>query len=356
VIKKAFVALGGTAAARPDRVRRRIIERSGDPNTLNVYAWAGEIPDSVVQAFTKETGIKVQMDTFDSNETMIAKLAAGNSGYDLVEPSQYAVQQLVGQNLIEELDHSRIQGLENLSKKFADPSYDPGNKHSVPWVWGTTGLIYNAKCTGKPVDSCKRSSTLPTRQVCTCSTTCSPHTSSACRFLGFKADSTDQSQIEAATNKLQEQKPLLGRVQLDQLRRPRLSGSGLCLRGLGWRVDGEGGRDQPGRPLRDPEGGGTLWTDGLSIAKGASHSDAAYKFISFTLRPEIAALATDDGSMASRERTRPGEDHQQEPARQPRGVRLDREPRECRLRRRPGKAMAYFHRVGRRSSRRDRGG
>src|SRR5689334_7715121 len=88
---------------------------SSAPSTqLNIYAWADEIPKSVISAFEKKTGIKVTIDTFDANETMISKLAAGGSGYDIVEPSQYAVQQLVGQELIEKLDHSKITGLDNL--------------------------------------------------------------------------------------------------------------------------------------------------------------------------------------------------------------------------------------------------
>ena len=115
---------------------------------LHIYNWSNYIAPDTIANFERETGIKVRYDNFDSNETMIAKLAAGNSGYDVVQPSQYAVQQLVGQGLIEELDHSRLTGLDNIAEKFADPSYDPGMKHSVPWVWGTTGLIYNEKCTG----------------------------------------------------------------------------------------------------------------------------------------------------------------------------------------------------------------
>ncbi|MGH3641440.1 MAG: ABC transporter substrate-binding protein, partial [Mycobacterium sp.] len=126
---------------------------SGDQKQLNVYAWAGELPDSVVQAFQKETGITVTVDTFDSNETMTAKLAAGNSGYDIVEPSQYAVQLLAKQGLVEQLDSSRIKGMGNVQARFANPNFDPGNAHAVPWVWGTTGLLYNLDCTGGTQDS-----------------------------------------------------------------------------------------------------------------------------------------------------------------------------------------------------------
>ena len=109
-------------------------DESTKSTQLNIYAWDGEIPDSVVKAFEKETGIKVTIDTFDCNETMISKLAAGAGGYDIVEPSQYAVQQLIGQKLIQTLDHGKIDGLDNLGEKWRTTEFDPDNKYSVPWV------------------------------------------------------------------------------------------------------------------------------------------------------------------------------------------------------------------------------
>lgn len=89
--------------------------------------------------FAKETGIDVTMDTYDSNETMLAKLSAGASGYDLVEPTQNAVQVLAKQGLLLELDHSKLSNLGNLGATFKDVSYDPGLKFSVPYVWGPRG-------------------------------------------------------------------------------------------------------------------------------------------------------------------------------------------------------------------------
>ena len=299
MIKKALVALAALPLLTLTACGGGSSGGSGDSNTLNVYAWAGEIPDSVVAAFTKETGIKVQMDTFDSNETMIAKLSAGNSGYDLVEPSQYAVQQLVGQKLIQELDHSRIQGLDNLSKKFADPSYDQGNKYSVPWVWGTTGLIYNAKCTGKRVDSWQALFDPAYKGRIYMLDNMLAAYIVGLQSLGFKADSTDQSQIEAATNKLQEQKSLLAGYNSTNYADLVSQGQACIAEAWGGASTAKVVESNPDVHYVIPKEGGTLWTDGLAIANGAKNSDAAYKFISFTLRPEIAAMATDDGSMAS---------------------------------------------------------
>jgi spermidine/putrescine transport system substrate-binding protein len=299
MIKKALIALAAVPLLALTACSGGSSGGSGDSNTLNIYAWADEIPDAVIEAFTKETGIKVQMDTFDSNETMIAKLSAGNSGYDLVEPSQYAVQQLAGQQLIEELDHSQIQGLENLSKTFADPSYDPGNKYSVPWVWGTTGLVYNEKCTGKPVDSWQALFDPAYKGRIYMLDNMLAAYIVGLQVLGYKADSTDQAQIEAATNKLQEQKSLLAGYNSTNYADLVSQGQACVAEAWGGSSTAKVVESNPDVKYVLPKEGGTMWTDGLSIAKGAEHADAAYKFISFTLRPEIAALATDDGSMAS---------------------------------------------------------
>src|SRR3954470_7413971 len=94
---------------------------------LHIYAWADEVPQAILDDFSKETGIKVTLDTFDSNESLIAKLEAGAAGYDLIEPSQYAVQILEKKGLVEPLDHGKLPNLGNLSAVFQNISFDPGN-------------------------------------------------------------------------------------------------------------------------------------------------------------------------------------------------------------------------------------
>ncbi|UAJ80265.1 spermidine/putrescine ABC transporter substrate-binding protein [Leifsonia sp. ZF2019] len=266
---------------------------------LNIYAWADEIPKTVIAAFEKETGIKVTVDTFDANETMISKLAAGGAGYDIVEPSQYAVQQLVGQNLVEKLDHSKITGLDNLGKKFADPSYDPGNEYSIPWIWGTTGLAYNEKCTGTAIDSWDAlwdpaykgkiymldnmlSAYIPALQV-----------------NGLKATSTSEKDIEKATQSLLDQKPLLAGYNSSNYADLLASGDACVAEAYGGSAIAKVTAANPDVKFVIPKEGGTLWVDGFAVAKDAPHADAAYKWLNFTLRPEIAAMATNDGGSAT---------------------------------------------------------
>src|SRR6185369_17403142 len=113
---------------------------------LHIYAWADEVPQPILDDFAKATGIEVTLDTFDSNESLIAKLEAGATGYDLIEPSQYAVQILEKKGLVEPLDHGKLPNRGNLGKVFQEISFDPGNKVSIPFIWGTTGLAYNSDC------------------------------------------------------------------------------------------------------------------------------------------------------------------------------------------------------------------
>ncbi|MFD7548758.1 PotD/PotF family extracellular solute-binding protein [Streptomyces sp. NPDC059578] len=271
---------------------------SGGGKKLNIYAWAGEIPESVVKKFEQETGIKVTLDTFDSNETMTAKLSSGSAGYDLVEPSQYTVQQLVGQKLIQPLDHSRIKGLDNLADKFRDPTYDPGNKYSIPWIWGTTGFAYNDKC----IDSATSWKTLFDKEhrgkVYMLDNMLAAYIAGL-QVTGSRATSTDEGEIAAATKALEDQKDIL--AGYNSTNYPQLLSSGQACAAQAWSGTAMAKVVAANENVHYviPEEGGSIWTDGLSIPKGAKNTDAAYEFINFTLRPEIAAMATDDGGSAS---------------------------------------------------------
>ncbi|MEU5976567.1 spermidine/putrescine ABC transporter substrate-binding protein [Streptomyces sp. NPDC047315] len=271
---------------------------SGGGKKLNVYAWAGEIPDSVVKKFEQDTGIDVTLDTFDSNETMTAKLSSGSAGYDLVEPSQYSVQQLIGQKLIEPLDHARIKGLDNLADKFRNPSYDPGNKYSVPWIWGTTGFAYNDKC----ISSATSWQTLFDDQykgkIYMLDNMLAAYIAGL-QVTGARATSTDKGEIEAATAALTKQKKVL--AGYNSTNYPQLLSTGQACAAQAWSGTAMAKvvAANPNVHYVLPEEGGSIWTDGLAIPKGAKNTDAAYQFINFLLRPEIAAMATDDGGSAS---------------------------------------------------------
>lgn len=299
--KMTFAAVGIVAALALTGCSGSGDVGNGEASTeLNVYSWAEEIPQSVFDAFTKETGIKVNVDNFDSNETMISKLAAGNSGYDIVEPSQYAVQQLVGQELIEPLDKSKIEGLDQIAPKFSDPSYDPGLKYSVPWVWGTTGLLYNSDCTGgEEITSWKPLFDPKWKGKVNMLDNMLAAYIAGLQVNGFHADSTDEAEINKATESLIEQKAILSGYNSTNYGDLVANGDVCISEAWGGTSTAKIVEKNKNVHYVLPEEGGSLWVDGVAVAKGAPHSDAAYKFINFVLRPDIAAMATNDGGLAS---------------------------------------------------------
>src|SRR5579872_4818621 len=108
-------------------------------NTVNVYTWSGVIPDFIIQQFEKETGIKVNFSTYDSNEVMYAKLRAGkNPGYDVIEPSSYYIDRMRRQNMLEKLDKKNLPNFKNLDPTFLNQAYDPNSNYSIPFIWGIT--------------------------------------------------------------------------------------------------------------------------------------------------------------------------------------------------------------------------
>ena len=126
---------------------------------VNFYNWSDYIDPVVLDDFTKETGIKVRYDTFDSNDTLEAKLLAGKSGYDVVVPTGYFLARQIAAGIFQKLDKSKLPNLANAWPEIANrlASYDPGNQYAVNYMWGTTGIGYNVK-------ACARARLAATRQ------------------------------------------------------------------------------------------------------------------------------------------------------------------------------------------------
>lgn len=270
----------------------------GGDTQLNIYAWANEIPQEVIDAFTEETGIEVTLDTFDANETMISKLSAG-AEYDIVEPSQYAVAQMIAQDLIVELDHSRIEGLDNLLPSFQDPEFDPGNTYSVPWVWGATGILYNEDCFDAPVTSWETMFDPAYSGKLYMQDNMMAAYVAGLQLNGFSANSTDEDEVAKATESLLAQKEILAGYNATNY--PELVSSGQACAAQAYSGSAVAQAVAANEKLHyvQPSEGGTMWVDSFAISADAPHVDAAYEWINFTLRPEIAAMVTDFGASAT---------------------------------------------------------
>jgi spermidine/putrescine transport system substrate-binding protein len=263
---------------------------SGGDKTLHIYTWANYTDDELLKGFEAKTGIRPIIDTFDSNESMLAKMqAGGGKAYSVIYPSDYMVEQMVKSGMLVTLDKSKLQQA-NWMEQWQNPSYDPENAHSIPTVWGTTGLIFDPdKVDGEikgwdyiwdNVDRLGRRVTLlnDVREVM----------GATLQFLGYSMNSTKPAEIEEAYNRLLEIKPTIASFMTngweDQL------ASGDLEVSMAYSQDALFLKlESPNLEYVVPETGSSLWTDTMVIPKSAPNTEAAYEWLNYILEPANSA-------------------------------------------------------------------
>ncbi|CAK8054682.1 ABC transporter substrate-binding protein [Eupransor demetentiae] len=260
-----------------------------DGKILNLYNWGDYIDPELLTKFTKETGYQVNYLTFDSNEAMYTKIKQGGTSYDLTVPSDYTVQKMIKNNLVEPLDKSRLTGMSNYDANFLNRSFDPGNRYSVPYFWGTLGILYNSK-------------KIQASQVSHWDDLWSPNlrkqimlVDSARDIMGMtlisqgkSVNDTSQSDLAAAQGKLTSLMPNVKAIVADELKMYMIQGEA----NVGVTYSGEAAQAMAkNKDLRYlvPSEGSNEWFDNLVIPKNAKHKAAAYAFINFMSKPENAA-------------------------------------------------------------------
>jgi spermidine/putrescine transport system substrate-binding protein len=262
---------------------------------LHVYTWADYTNDELVNAFTEKTGIEVIVDIYDSNETMLAKMqAGGGDAYSIIYPSDYMVQQMIELGMLTQIDKDRIQGLENIFDKWQDPVYDPGNTFSIPFAWGTTGLLYNKEAvSGNPEDWAylwDNQSALSRR--ITLLDDVRETMGAVLKSLGYSYNSTDPAEIEEAYNRLIELKPAIASFMSFGYE-DALFGGDLTMV-MAYSVDAIAATLEDERmEYIVPTSGSSVWTDTLIIPTTAPNVDAAYEWINFNLDPAISQMNTE---------------------------------------------------------------
>lgn len=263
---------------------------SGD-QTLRIYTWANYTDDQLLSNFKDRTGIQVIADTYDSNETMLAKVqAGGGKDYSIIYPSDYMVDQMSGQGLLSLLDRSKLDGIDQLMDKWQNPAYDKNNAHSIPAVWGTTGLIFNPDVIQAEVkgwDYIWDNTEDLTRQI-TLISDVREVLGATLQYLGYSINSTDPDQIKEAYEKLLEIKPAIASFVTNGWE-DQLAGGDLKM-SMAYSQDAIALiAEKPELQYIVPESGSSLWTDTMVIPKTAPNSEAAYAWINFMLEPENAA-------------------------------------------------------------------
>jgi len=258
---------------------------------LNLYGWSEYVPTALLEGFTQETGIEVTYDTYSSNEELLAKLQAGASGYDVIIPSDYTVVIMIKQGMLEEIDVSQIPNFQNVAEPLKNPYFDPGNKYTVPYQWGTVGLVVDTSQVTRPLTRWADLWDPEFREKVVLLDDEREVIGMALLTLGYDKNSTDPAQLEEAKVKLLDLLPNVRLFDSDSPKTALLSGEVW----LGHTWNGEAALAQQENPAIEficPEEGCGIWYDNLAVPKGAPHKDAALAFLNYVLKPEASILIT----------------------------------------------------------------
>ena len=278
---------------------------------VNVYNWSDYIAEDQLKAFEKDTGIKVNYTTYDSNEILEAKLRAGRSGYDVVVPtaSPFFVRQLAA-GLYKPLDKAKLKNLKNLDPEIMAQlaKYDPGNTHAIPWMWGTTGIGYNVAAIKKrmpdaPVDSLKMVfDPAVVAKFADCGVMMLDSATdvfpAALKYLGLDPDSKKPEDIAKAADVVKAVRPYIRKFHSSEYINA-LAGGDICL-AFGYSGDIFQARDRAAKAKDKqdiayaiPREGSLLWIDVAAVPKDAPDPNNALRFLDFLLEPKVAAASSE---------------------------------------------------------------
>ncbi|RDW15746.1 spermidine/putrescine ABC transporter substrate-binding protein [Oceanobacillus arenosus] len=262
-------------------------------NTLTVYNWGDYIDEEVIKQFEDETGITVIYETFDSNEAMMTKIKQGGTTYDVAVPSEYMIQKMIEEDLLIELDRTKLPNLKNIDERFMDLSFDPGNKFSVPYFWGTVGIVFNTKM-------------LPDMDFNSWDDLWNPELKNdillvdsarevigmSLNSLGYSLNDINKDHLQEAKEKLNTLTPNIKAIVGDENKLLMMNGEAPVA--LVWSGDAsEIMFENEDLDYSVPEEGSNLWFDNMVIPKTAKNIEGAHQFINFMLDAEVAAQNTE---------------------------------------------------------------
>ena len=257
-----------------------------------VYNWGEYIDPDTIKMFEEETGIEVIYDEYDTNETMYPKVEAGASNYDVVCPSDYMIQKMIDNDLLQELNWDNLPNAKkNIGAQYYEQSeaFDPGNRYSVPYCWGTVGILYNKTMVDEPVTSWSILWNEKYADSILMQDSVRDLFMVGLKSLGYSMNSTDENELKEAKDLLIEQKPLVQAYVIDQVRDKMIGNEAA----LGVIYSGEAiytQRENPDLEYVIPEEGTNVWIDSWVIPKNAKNVENAEKFIDFMCRADVALL------------------------------------------------------------------
>lgn len=256
---------------------------------VNVFNWEDYIAPDVLDDFTKETGIQVNYMRFTTNEDMMVQVEANPSAFDLVFPSEYMVERMLKKDLLAEINFDHIPNFSQLLDNLKNPSYDPENKHSVPYMWGTVGILYNKNMVQEPVTSWNILWDTKYQNNVFMLDSIRDSMGITLKALGYSMNTRDPAALEAAKARLVEQKTsgVVKAYQVDETKDKMVANEAALA--LMWSGDAQYSIDlNPDLAYAIPEEGSNVWVDAMVIPKAAKNPENAEKLINFLCRPDIA--------------------------------------------------------------------
>ena len=263
---------------------------TGTAGVVNVYNWGEYIDMSVLEDFEAETGIKVNYQTFESNEALYGKLAGGAGGYDVIIPSDYMIGQLIEEDMLEPLNFDNIPNFADIDPNLKNPEYDPENLYSVPYMWGLLGVIYNSAYIDPAEKDVETWDILWDEELSgdiLMFNNSRDAIGIALKKLGYSYNTEDPAQVKEATNLLVEQKPLVQSYVMDEIF-DKLEGENALIGAYYYGDFLTMQENNPDLAFALPREGTNLYVDAMCIPKGAENKENAEKFINFLCRPDIA--------------------------------------------------------------------
>lgn len=256
-------------------------------DVLNIYNVGDYIDEDLIPKFEKETGIKVVYEKYDTNEIMYQKIKSGGSKYDLVFPSDYMIEKMIKENLLQKIDYSNIPNYKNIDEKFKNASYDPKDEYSVPYFWGTFGIMYNKTMVSDPIESWDILWNEKYKQQILMLDSVRDTMGIALMKLGYSQNSTNEAELQKAKEELIKQRPLVLAYGNDDIKDRLLGGEaamGIVYSGDAVTLMGE----DKNLAYAIPKTGTNKWIDAMCIPYNAENKKEAEMFINFMLDAQNA--------------------------------------------------------------------
>ena len=267
----------------------------GENGQVIVYNWGEYIDPETIEMFEEEMGIKVVYDEYETNEIMYPKVESGAASYDVVCPSDYMISKMIANDMLAEINFDNVpNAVDNIGEQYFEQSkgFDPLNKYSVPYCWGTVGILYNQTMVDEPITRWSQLWDEKYADNILMQDSVRDAFMVAEKLNGFSMNTVDPDELETVKNSLIEQKPLVQAYVVDQVRDKMIGGEAA----IGVIYSGEAiytQREKPDLVYVSPEAGTNVWIDSWVILKDAPNKENAEKFINFMCRPDIALMNFD---------------------------------------------------------------